>query len=135
MDSQPRGQDRSANEGVAVPAPRRPAHARTPHSARPVMLLAIRDAMSPAWQPTLAGRLAVEYAHGDLHLLRGARQQLRSAVLSSELSADISADTSRARALAALDSAIAELEVQVAADDTPVSDAPVSTGEPSSDDT
>lgn len=99
------------------------------------MLLAIRDAMSPGWRPSAAGRLVVEYADGDASLLHEARQQLRSAVLSAELSAGLSADTSRARALAALDSAIAELEVQVAADDTPVSDAPVSTGEPSSDDT
>lgn len=130
MDSRPGGQDRSADEGIAVPTPRRPTRARTPHSARAVMLLAIRDAMSPAWRPSEAGRLVVEYVDGDAGLLREARQQLRSAVLSTELSTDLPADTSRARALAALDSAIAELEGQTTADDTPAS-----TEEPSTDDT
>lgn len=94
------------------------------------MLLAIRDAMSPGWRPSAAGRLVVEYADGDASLLHEARQQLRSAVLSAELSAGLSADTSRARALAALDCAIADLEGQATADETPAS-----TEEPSTDDT
>lgn len=76
-----------------------------PRSTRGVLMRVLRDVREPEWSAEKAGRALVAHVDGDLMLLRSARVHLIVATVDRR-------PLSAARALAALDVAIAEVEAQ-----------------------
>lgn len=72
-------------------------------TAEAVLLHVVREALDPAWTPLTAARHLTEQVHGDLRAMRAARARLLEV-------ANGGATVPQARALAALNIAIAELE-------------------------